>query len=191
MTDSVLVVDIEATCWQRNRVPPGEQNEIIEIGWCAVNREPLEMGEPHTILLKPQRSHLSPFCTRLTSITPEMTAQGMLFNEACTILRRNFATQNMLWVSWGDYDLKMFQQQCEQFQVTYPFSERHINLRQLYAKLNPSATGKVRQVGLMKALAAQGLTFEGRKHRGVDDAWNTARLLQAMIAKHGAGILDS
>ena len=43
----------------------------------------------------------------------------------------------------------------------------------------------------MKALAAQGMTFEGRKHRGVDDAWNTARVLQTMIAKQGTGILDS
>ncbi len=187
--DQVLVVDIEATCWRKNQVPPGEQNEIIEIGWCVVKLEPLSLDERHTLLIKPQRSRISPFCTRLTSISPEMAAQGMLFNEACTVLRRDHRTQNMLWVSWGNYDLKLFQWQCQQFHVIYPFGDQHINLRKRYARLNPAANGKVRQVGLLRALAAQGLTFEGRKHRGVDDAWNTARLLQALIAKHGREIL--
>jgi inhibitor of KinA sporulation pathway (predicted exonuclease) len=35
------------------------------------------------------------------------------------------------------------------------------------------------------------LSFEGRKHRGVDDALNTARLLQTLIANHGTEILKA
>ena len=189
-TDRVLVVDIEATCWQNRRVPPGEQNEIIEIGWCTVHLEPLAVGKSNAIILRPQRSHISPFCTRLTSITPEMAAQGMLFNEACPLLRRDHATHDMMWLSWGNYDRKLFQWQCQQFNVTYPFSDQHINLRKLYARLNPAPNGKVRQVGLLRAMEAMGLRFEGQKHRGGDDAWNTARLLQALIDRHGREILN-
>ena len=31
--DKILVVDIEATCWE-GKPPAGEQNEIIEVGIC-------------------------------------------------------------------------------------------------------------------------------------------------------------
>ena len=68
----VLVVDVEATCWQSRQPPPGEQSEIIEIGLCPLDLDCLEPGPVHSILVRPQRSQISPFCTRLTSITPEM-----------------------------------------------------------------------------------------------------------------------
>lgn len=34
--DRILVVDIEATCWEGNP-PPGQTSEIIEIGLCVLD----------------------------------------------------------------------------------------------------------------------------------------------------------
>jgi len=33
--DKILVIDVEATCWQ-GKNPAGESNEIIEIGICVL-----------------------------------------------------------------------------------------------------------------------------------------------------------
>ena len=184
--DAVLVVDVEATCWKGRQPPKGEQSEIIEIGICTLNLNSLEPGPTHSILVKPQRSKISPFCTGLTSITPQLAAQGILFNEACARLRCEFATQNGLWTSWGHFDRRMFERQCRNFNVDYPFGPQHVNLKKRLAiLLRGSAKGKPRQIGLMRAMEMMKLEFEGAKHRAGSDAWNTARLLAAIIRRYG------
>ena len=189
-TDRLLVIDVEATCW-RGHPPPGEQREIIEIGLCVFDLVTHQPGERRSLILKPQQSKISPFCTHLTSITPEMVAQGMLFNEACGLLRREYDSTALAWTSWGKDDRRLFEQQCAAFRVQYPFGERHIDLRRLFAVLQRrDQQVKIRQVGLAKALALMGLDGEGAAHRGVDDAFNTARLLAAMFECFGADILD-
>ena len=106
----VLVIDVEATCW-RGKQPPGEQRALIEIGLCAFDTERGKPAEKRSILIKPQCSTISEFCTELTSITPEMAAAGVLFNEACTLLRRAHDSQNVIWTSWGKDDRRMFEKQ--------------------------------------------------------------------------------
>jgi inhibitor of KinA sporulation pathway (predicted exonuclease) len=142
------------------------------------------LSTPRSLLIKPQRSTISPFCAELTSITPEMVAQGMLFNEACSLLRRDYGALDLIWISWGKDDRRMFEEQCRSFKVTYPFSTQHIDLRRLFAV-------RQRQVGLLAALESIGLNYEGTAHRGIDDAYNTARLLAALIQRDGPEILDS
>ncbi len=35
-TENILIIDLEATCWE-NRPPRGQESEIIEIGVCIMN----------------------------------------------------------------------------------------------------------------------------------------------------------
>ena len=56
--DQVLVIDIEATCW-RGVPPPGEENEIIEVGLTTLDRETLERGDKESFLVRPTRSRVS------------------------------------------------------------------------------------------------------------------------------------
>jgi inhibitor of KinA sporulation pathway (predicted exonuclease) len=35
-TDKIIIIDLEATCWQ-GAVPAGQENEIIEIGLSVLN----------------------------------------------------------------------------------------------------------------------------------------------------------
>jgi inhibitor of KinA sporulation pathway (predicted exonuclease) len=190
LNGQLLVIDVEASCW-RGHPPPGEQNEIIEIGVCLLEPGQEEPLEASSILVQPQRSKISPFCTRLTSITPEMAAQGLLFEAACDLLRREYDSRHVAWASWGRDDRHLFEQQCASFQVDYPFSARHYDLRRAFALAQRTDRSvKAHQVGLMKALALMDLSYEGTVHRGVDDAFNTARLLRAMFQQYGEDILD-
>jgi len=174
--DRLLVVDIEATCWD-GQIPPGQENEIIEIGICPLDIASGQPLEKHSILVKPTRSTVSEFCTQLTTLTPEQVDRGITFAEACSILKKKYRASERVWASYGDYDRKQFLKQCESFGVKYPFSPRHINVKTLLAIIHALP----KEVGMSRALELLNLPLEGTHHRGADDAWNIAKILSHLI----------
>jgi inhibitor of KinA sporulation pathway (predicted exonuclease) len=183
--NAIVVVDVEATCWPKNP-PPGQQSEIIEIGVCLVDLTSLEIKDAQSILVKPARSQVSEFCTQLTTLTQADVDSGMSFHDACALLQEQYQTSERTWGSWGNYDRRMFEQQCASFYVDYPFGSTHINLKQLFTE----KAGLHRQVGMARALDVAGLKLEGTHHRGGDDARNIARLLLYLLDKHGTDVLN-
>lgn len=174
--DKILVIDLEATCWEGGP-PPGQQSEIIEIGLCVLDVSSGERSEPRAILVKPQRSTLSDFCVQLTTLTPDMLAGGIDFTEACSLLQNEYQSQQRTWASYGDYDRLQYMAQCEAWDVPYPFGRSHINVKNLLAL----QFGLKREVNLQKGTDLLGLPFEGTIHRGVDDAWNIAAVLARVL----------
>lgn len=176
--DHIIVVDLESTCWE-GTPPPGETSEIIEIGVCPLELSTGRRLAKLSILIKPARSRVSEFCTRLTTLTQEQVDRGITFTEACEVLRREYQTRERLWASFGDYDRTMFQKQCEATGVPYPFGPRHLNVKTLFAV----SRGLLNEIGMSEALALMGLPLEGTHHRGDDDAWNVAGILKAIVDK--------
>lgn len=74
--DKVLIVDVEATCWE-NGIPEGQENEIIEIGLCLLDVASWQPQDKRSIIIRPEHSTVSPFCTQLTGITQEQADQGI------------------------------------------------------------------------------------------------------------------
>ncbi len=174
------VIDLEATCWQ-GAPPPGEVNEIIEVGVCVLDLSSLERVHRRSILVRPVRSTVSAFCTGLTSLTQELVDTGTTLADACSQLRTDLDSQTRPWASWGDYDRNQFLRQCGQEAVPYPFGEVHLNAKQIYAQ----AYGLPRRAaGMAQALQHAGLPLVGRHHRGDDDAWNIAALI-TLLARDG------
>ncbi len=133
--EHLLVIDVESTCWES--APPDDQEpEIIEVGVCVLDVRSGERLTRESILVRPERSAISPFCARLTTLTPDKLERGVPFARACDI-------------------------------------------KSLFALLH----GLEREVGLLAALELAGLPVEGTHHRGVDDAWNTAGLLAALLTR--------
>jgi inhibitor of KinA sporulation pathway (predicted exonuclease) len=185
--DHIVIIDVESTCWENRAVPPGQQSEIVEIGVCLFDVETWQPSGRRSILVKPRRSTVSAFCTQLTTLTQEQVDSGVGFAEACALLEADYLTLERAWASWGNYDRKMFAAQCESFEVRYPFNVHHTNLKTLFAKL--FVKQKWKQVGMARALEIAGLPLEGTHHRGGDDAWNIARLLQYMLQQRGGTVL--
>ena len=104
--DQILIVDVESTCWE-GEPPEGEESEIIEIGLCPVERNSLSRIDKHSILVKPERSSISPFCTELTTLVPEMFAEAGTLADACktntgsgswrTFLANQSSWRSMFW----------------------------------------------------------------------------------------------
>ena len=88
----VLVIDVESTCWD----PPQRQetSEIIEIGVTVVDTTKLLIVDSGSIMVKPQMSKVSEFCTKLTTLNQEMVEKGILFHEAMTELKYNYNSEN-------------------------------------------------------------------------------------------------
>lgn len=179
--DQIIVVDIEATCWE-GKLPAGEENEIIEIGICTLDIASGKRLEKESILVKPERSRVSPFCTQLTTLTQEQVDQGISFVEACAILKEKYLSKERVWASYGDYDRNQFEKQCQARFIDYPFGSRHINVKTLVAVMY----GLPREVGMAGALEVLNLPLDGTHHRGVDDAWNIAGILSKLLLQNRA-----
>lgn len=175
--DKIVVVDVEATCWNGNP-PDGMTSDIIEIGVCLLDVNTGEITGNRGILVKPTRSTVSEFCTELTTITPKMVeTEGIDFKQAVKILKAEYDAQSRIWASYGAYDLKQFQRQCADLDVGFPFGPSHINVKSLFAvkhKMN-------HETGMAGALGILQLPLEGTHHRGVDDARNIAKILYSIL----------
>ncbi len=169
----VLVIDVESTCWEPpDTQPKNEISEIIEVGIAVVNIHDLQIVANDELIIRPQRSKVSGFCTKLTTLTQEYVDQGTTFQSAMAILRKNYKSDERTFVSWGDYDRKMFERNCRDYEVKYPFGPRHMNLKNSFTMLH----GLEREPGLDTALDHLGLKLDGTHHRGVDDARNIAKI---------------
>lgn len=176
--DQALVIDVESTCWD-HKPPPGEVSEIIEIGLTRVDLETLERIDKRAILVRPQKSNVSEFCTQLTSLTQEEVNTGVTLQEAIRILRHEYDSENRLFVSWGDYDRNQFRRNCQEYGLQYPFGPSHLNIKTLFSV----ALGIKKELGLDEAMQRLGIRLEGRHHRGVDDSWNIAQVFCTVMRR--------
>lgn len=183
-TDSLLIIDVEATCWDGKHDYHAQPSEIIEIGIVEVDLKTLTKKCKRSIIIEPEYSKVSPFCTELTTLTQEDVKQGVTFAQACEILLREFDSFHKPWLSYGDYDRSQFGRECTLHGVPYPFGKRHLNFKSLFAM----GLGLQREIGLHRALDMMGLEFEGTAHRGDDDAWNIARLVDIYFCRIRGGV---
>ncbi|MCH2195336.1 3'-5' exonuclease [Kordia sp.] len=172
-TKNIIIVDLEATCWN-GPIPAGQVNEIIEIGICILNTETGEITQNEGILIKPERSEISEFCTELTTITKELIdTEGISFQEACTKLRVEYNPKQYTWASYGQYDLNMLKRQCKLRNTEYPMGQQHINVKTMFTEVKVLR----KKVGMKGALNILKIPLDGTHHRGIDDARNIAKIL--------------
>jgi inhibitor of KinA sporulation pathway (predicted exonuclease) len=176
--DWALVIDVESTCWE-HEPPRGQTSEIIEIGLCVVDLQLLERRDRRSLMVQPRMSEVSDFCTRLTGITPAMVANAAPLPDALQILREQYRSDERLFASWGDYDRDQFMRNCRTYDLKYPFGPTHLNVKTLFS----AALGLPCELDLDAACARWGVTMEGTHHRGVDDAWNIARIFCLLLKR--------
>ena len=178
-TDKIIIIDLEATCWD-GPVPKGQVNEIIEIGICELDTISGAITKNKGILIKPEHSTVSPFCTELTTITQDLLdREGVSFEEAIEMLEKEYQPDQYTWASYGQYDLNMLKKQCAFRKISYPMGSHHVNVKVLFAAL----FGLKKATGMNGALHLLNIPLEGTHHRGVDDAKNIAKILQWCLEK--------
>jgi inhibitor of KinA sporulation pathway (predicted exonuclease) len=184
MDKALLIVDLEATCWENHIAPSGfrqsvDEMEIIEFG-CVIATRKGDVLDKRSFLIKPRDNPvLSPFCQQLTSITQAMVDEAPLFVDAVSELGTWLSAWPKLrsWASWGNYDRRHITAQSRRENRTPGFMRLpHLNLKSIWKH----TTGERKRNGLGAALKYHALAFEGQPHRGIDDACNITRLLPYM-----------
>lgn len=173
--NKLIVVDVEATCWEGDP-PKGQKSEIIEIGISQIDLKTLHLfGPPENILIKPVCSTVSEFCTKLTGLTQQNADGGKSLYDICSYIKNKYKSVHQPWASWGDYERNMFDRECPK--EHYPFGSRHLNLKSLFSML----FGLPHELGMDKALSHLNIQLTGEHHRAGDDANNIARLAIEMF----------
>ena len=181
----LLIVDLEATCWERGAHRPLEM-ETIEIGAVRIDLAHPERVREFQCFVRPVRHpELSAFCTRLTTIRQDEVAAAEPFAHAFPrFVEWLGEPRAVLFASWGEYDRLQLVRDCAAHRVGYPF-HGHWNLKRYVAKRLGRKPG-----GMDVLLAEVGLTLEGTHHRGLDDARNLWRLLRRVAGDELAALLE-
>jgi inhibitor of KinA sporulation pathway (predicted exonuclease) len=173
-SDLVVVCDIEATCWVDGQSPPIDEMEVIEVGCVLCNWNGDIVDEFNTFVRPVKNPILSPFCKQLTSISQDNVENAPVFEEAMRLLDAWYSNRTQLWSSWGNYDKRLLLNQEQRGRSISDFiGTPHVNLKKSWRRTTKCRT----HCGLQSALSFHGLSFEGKPHRAVSDARNTARLL--------------
>jgi inhibitor of KinA sporulation pathway (predicted exonuclease) len=171
--EDITVIDVESTCWDKKEEQGTQPNEIIEIG-IAVIKNGIISKMPE-LIIKPKFSRISPFCERLTSLTQSQVDKGVSPEEGLRKLESLIVGNTV--VSYGNYDINMLNKMMTLYNTKIKLPANHINVRELAAKkLFNSSDPKQAPSNPTSSMEKIGLKFEGKNHRGNDDAYNVARL---------------
>lgn len=175
----LLIIDVESTCWENKS--EDQVSEIIEIGMALYKYCDDIIERFPSIFIKPQFSKVSPFCEKLTGITQEkLNSVGIPFKEAMKTIGY-LGLNEYPWASWGDYDKKMFVNNCQLHKAAYPLNSNHTNIKKVFSDLYLFSK---RRCGMKEALDKLKMPLIGQHHSGGDDAYNIARIWRRMICDH-------
>jgi len=179
-------VDLEATCDEigeskspRTLAVFPDQMETIEIGLVVIDLETLEIVDEFQRFVRPQINPiLTDFCKKLTSIQQGDVNSAGTYVEVGQELGAFIARYpNAAWASWGDYDARQLERDagfaaCPSLLAGL----QHFNVRKWHKGLYDN-----QQKGLKQTVEAMGLVWQGKYHRGIDDAKNVASIIKEML----------
>lgn len=175
-----LIIDLEATTEEGGW--PLEDMEIIEIGASLVAPDGRELEHFQRFVRPLRRPVLTAFCRELTHISQAQVDGAPPLGQVWPQFERwlePHLPHLAGWGSWGDYDQRQLRLEWQRHSLCSCLQDiPHHNLKQSFA----DSRQLKRAVGLQGALQLIGLQFQGRQHRALEDARNTARLLPLIFA---------
>lgn len=175
--DKIIVIDIEATCWEKGQAPENGKSEIIEIGICKLNMSDGSIEDKRSYFIRPVHSGVSEYCTALTGITPEkLEREGISLKEACSHIKNRYSSLQRAYAGYGGFDRSIMESQCREAGIRFPFSESYLDVKVLMSLMSGE-----KAAGLIREMHARNIEFQGTAHSGADDALNTANLLYHVL----------
>lgn len=179
-----IILDLEATCWQKKE---GRKNEIIEIGAVCIDEQKNTLGEFARFVRPQENPILSDFCRELTSITQADVDAAKPFPEVLLDFQKwiNGFGDDYFLCSWGFYDRNQLTQDCQLHGLPTAWLANHISIKHQYAGLKKP----FKLMGMKGALRNENIELEGTHHRGIDDARNIAKIFISCFGQwdFGAG----
>lgn len=167
-----IIFDLEATCWLGR--PPQGITEIIEIGAVKYNGYGEDLGSFNKFIKPTVNPTLSPFCTKLTSITQDNVDRAKTFDRVIEDFMDwiDIYSDDYLLCSWGKFDKTLLSNDCILHKQETEWLEPHIDVKKQFHKYKKSKN----EYGLKKSLRLEGMEFEGIQHRAISDAENLGKI---------------
>ncbi|GAB2699039.1 exonuclease domain-containing protein [Paenibacillus thermoaerophilus] len=178
----IVVYDLEFAMSQHRRQP----SDIMEIGAVKVvkGENGWTLGDTFQTLVRPvQKMTVSSDVRQLTGITLDELAKAPSLRDSLEAFRRWLSADPAAeyLAAWGPDDKWMLLTQCRKENIPYDWIRNHNDLQKPISRMMGLPGNK--KAGLARALEWAGLTAEGRAHRALDDAINTARLALSRIGE--------
>lgn len=178
-----IVVDLEMNnIRQKSEARRICTNETIEIGAVMLDDNLQEISSFRTYVKPEYNDGIVPKISRLTGITDAMVVNAPKFKEALRMFTNwCLGTGDEVTIyAWSDTDFNQIRKEI--VLKEYEISEDERNLLETewtdFQQEFDGHLGFERQVSLRMALDMAGIDFSGREHDALDDARNTAELLQ-------------
>ncbi|MDZ5472071.1 3'-5' exonuclease KapD [Bacillus sp. 31A1R] len=163
-----LFIDFEFTMPEKSEKFRGFFPEIIEAGIVAVVND--RVIESFSSYVTPVHfPTLSNRCKSFLNISQEQVDSGITFQDLVRKLELMGSQYRNTIVTWGNMDMRVLRNNCEQNGLPFPISGREIDLSMEYKKF----FGDQNQTGLWKAVREYGKEGTGKHHRALDDALTT------------------
>ncbi|CAH8490328.1 unnamed protein product [Schistosoma rodhaini] len=194
-----FILDFESTCFEDDIKKPAE---IIEFPVVILDSVTGTLIDSFQSFVKPtENPELSVFCSNLTGIqqcdvenAPTLAVVLRKFEHWLRKAKENLGcsfkgqpTSTAIFVTWTDWDISTcLWDECRRKKLPLPGDMlNRIDLKAIFQQwLGSHKIGQKWRGGLKDALNLIGLHFEGRPHRGIDDARNTSRLLLHLLSKN-------
>lgn len=177
-----VVMDMEWNTAYSKKIG-GFMNEIIEIGAVKLN-EAWEELDSFSVIVKSQvGKRLQSRVKTLTHLTNEDIANGVLFQTAFKQFSDWVGTQENVFLTWGDGDIRTLIKNCTYFleQETLPFVCNYADA-QKYCQSFTDVAEANQQLGLSAAAEKLGIDPDAfPHHRALDDSRLTAACLRIVF----------
>ncbi len=181
-----IVLDFEMNIIPRKQrtVFPKLRSEIIEIGAVKLDEEH-RITDRFSCYVKPQLAGISPHVTEITGINDNTVKDAEPLESALQKFIGWIGSEKVRIVSWSDSDLKQLKGECEEkaiFGGEMPKQfKRWMDFQRIYTRL--VGLSRSFPLSLKNAIGSAEQNFEGQEHSALDDAENTAMLMQLAYDK--------
>lgn len=179
----IVVIDLEATCPESDE---GDntvaRSNIIEIGAVRLDRRSLEVVDEFSELVRPREYPVTPFITRLTSITPEMVADRPTFDVVGARFLEWYGPRNKAIIAafGAYYDIPLLRRECDACGLDFRsgIAGGALDIRAVATVWLAQNHERTSGQNLESILAKMGIAGKRELHRAVDDARAAAAVLQ-------------
>ena len=161
--------------------PRGFFQEVIEVGAILVEVPTFEISWRYQTFVKPRIfPKLSEACKNITMISQEDVNGGIPLADMLKELAAVYKPRETGLVAWGESDREVVADNCAKYKLPCPFVwSDYIDLAVQYRDFYRHE----RRLSLKHAIDERGIQRKGFYHLALDDAENTALLLQRMIGE--------
>ncbi|XP_023213189.1 3'-5' exoribonuclease 1-like, partial [Centruroides sculpturatus] len=183
----LCVIDFEATCDENSNKDVNYPHEIIEFPAVLIETSSKTIVSEFREYCRPVlNKNLTEFCMSLTGIMQDVVDKADTFPFVLERFMTWMASYKLgcgnsfAIVTDGPWDMNKFLVvQCDLSHTSFPkFGKKWVNICKTFANFY-----KTKKRSLKKMLQTLDMEFEGRKHCGLDDARNIARIVIHLLEK--------